>query len=228
MAVRKTKKGKMMDIEERDDRVMALAAEALNRLSGDREQFLQQACQNDPGLYQEVSEVVSWEERMDGFLCRPLIDFIDLDGLDRPFKPGQLVADRYEIIREVGDGGMGVVYEANDLKLEHRIAIKCPKLGYNRLPPELRSALQVRHRNICLVNDIHKVEVDLGELEFLTMEFLDGETLHSRLARGRLESEEALPIARQLCAGLAEAHHRGVLHRDLKPTNVILSTEENK
>jgi len=217
-----------MDIEERDDRVMALAAEALNRLSCDRERFLQQACQNDPGLYQEVSELVSWEERMGGFLRQPLIDFIDLDGLDRPFKPGQLVADRYEIIREVGDGGMGVVYEANDLKLEHRIAIKCPKLGYNRLPPELRSALQVRHRNVCLVNDIHKVEVDLGVLEFLTMEFLDGETLHSRLARGRLESGEALQIARQLCAGLAEAHHRGVLHRDLKPTNVILSTEENK
>jgi serine/threonine protein kinase/tetratricopeptide (TPR) repeat protein len=227
MAVRKTEKGKMMDIEERDDRVMALATEALSRLSGDRDRFLQLACQNDPGLYHDVSEVVSWEERMCGFLCQPLIDFVDIENLDRPFKPSQLVADRYEIIREVGEGGMGVVYEANDLKLEHRIAIKCPKLGYDRLPPELRSALKVRHRNICLVNDIHKVKVDLGELEFLTMEFLDGETLLSRLGRGRLESAEALQIARQLCAGLSEAHHRGVLHRDLKPANVILS-EENK
>lgn len=218
----------MMDTEERDDRVMTLAAEALNRLPGDRDRFLQLACQNDPGLYQEVSEVVSWEERMSSFLPRPLIEFIDLEGLDRPFKPGQLIASRYEILREVGDGGMGVVYEAYDRKRLERIAIKCAKLGYERLSPELRGALKVRHPNVCLVNDIHKVAIDLGELEFLTMEFLDGETLLSRLAPGKLEHDEAMKIARQLCAGLAEAHRSGVLHRDLKPANVILTHDKNK
>jgi serine/threonine-protein kinase len=218
----------MMDIEERDDRVMALAAEALNRLSGDRERFLQQSCQNDPGLYQEVSEVVSWEERMGGFLRQPLIDFIDLDGFDRPFEPGQVVADRYEIIREVGEGGMGVVYEAYDRKRDELIAIKCAKVGFERLPPELNGALKVRHPNVCLVNEIHSTTTALGKLDFLTMEFLDGETLLNRLTRGRMESDEALKIARQLCAGLAEAHRSEVLHRDLKPANVILAHDKNK
>ena len=165
---------------------------------------------------------------MGGFMRDPLVALIDMEALDRPFKPDQLVADRFEIIREVGDGGMGVVYEAYDRKRQQRIAIKCAKLGYERLSPELRGALKVRHPNVCLVNEIHTAATDLGELDFLTMEFLDGETLLSRLSRGKLEHAEALKIARQLCAGLAEAHRCGVLHRDLKPANIILSSGKNK
>ncbi len=95
-----------------------------------------------------------------------------------------------------------------------------------RLSAPLRRNLdgaEVRHPNVCLVNEIHTAPTDLGALDFLTMEFLDGETLLDRLLRGRLESYEALQLARQLCAGLAEAHRSGVLHRDLKPANVILS-----
>ncbi len=165
---------------------------------------------------------------MGGFMRDPLVGLIDLEALDRPFKPGQVVADRFEIIREVGDGGMGVVYEAYDRKRQQRIAIKCAKLGYERLSPELHGALKVRHPNVCLVNEIHTAVTDLGELDFLTMEFLDGETLFSRLSRGKLEHNEALNLARQLCAGLAEAHRCGVLHLDLKPANIILSFGKNK
>jgi serine/threonine protein kinase len=206
---------------------MGLAEDALRTPSDQREIFLRAACQQDKELYNEVSEIVKWEERMSGFMRQPLIELLEEEGLDRPFQPGDLVTGRYEIIREVGDGGMGVVYEANDLKLEHRVAIKCPKLGYERLSPEARNALKVRHPNVCLVNDIHVASTELGELEFLTMEFLDGETLFSRLARGKLEHKEAMLLAHQLCAGLAEAHRSGVLHRDLKPTNVILSADKN-
>jgi serine/threonine protein kinase len=206
---------------------MGLAEETLRTPVEQRETFLRAACQQDQELYDEVSEIVTWEERMGGFMREPLVELIGQEGLDRPFQPGELVAERYEIIREVGDGGMGFVYEANDLKLEHRVAIKCPKLGYERLSPEARNALKVRHRNVCLVNDIHVASTELGELEFLTMEFLDGETLFSRLARGKLEHKEALLLAGQLCAGLEAAHRSGVLHRDLKPTNVILSTDKN-
>src|SRR5690242_402836 len=117
----------MMDPEERDDRVMTLAAEALSRPPSERASFLQAACQNDPVLYGEVTEVVTWEERMRTFLRRPLIEFIDLEGLEKPFAPGQTVSGRFEIIRCVGDGGMGVVYEAFDSKRKQRIAIKCAK-----------------------------------------------------------------------------------------------------
>ncbi|MFL6312123.1 MAG: protein kinase domain-containing protein [Terriglobales bacterium] len=213
---------------DREERLMSLVRETLRTPPGQRETYLRAACHQDQDLYSEVSEIVEWEERMGDFMRDPLVGLIDLEALDRPFKPDQLVADRFEIIREVGDGGMGVVYEAYDRKRQQRIAIKCAKLGYERLSPELRGALKIRHPNVCLVNEIHTAATDLGELDFLTMEFLDGETLFSRLSRGKLEHNEALNLARQLCAGLAEAHRCGVLHRDLKPANIILSLGKNK
>ncbi|HEU4413958.1 MAG TPA: serine/threonine-protein kinase [Candidatus Angelobacter sp.] len=212
-----------MDTVERDERVMTLAAEALTRPTSDRDSFLREACKNDPLLYGEVADIVAWEERMQSFLRRPLVEFIDFEALEKPFAPGQTISSRFEILRCVGDGGMGVVYEAYDQKRGQRIAIKCAKPGFGRLlKPELEGALKVRHPNICMVNEIHTASTDLGELDFLTMEFLDGETLAARLARGRLDHTEALDLARQICAGLAAAHESNILHRDLKPGNVIL------
>ncbi len=215
-------------MEDRDDQLIRLAAEALRTPAAQRETFLRAACQQDSDLYSEVTEMVEWEERMGRFMRDPLIGLIDLEALDRPFKPGQVISGRFEVHREVGHGGMGVVYEAYDRKRQQRIAIKCAKLGYERLSPELRGALKVRHPNVCMVNEIHTAATDLGERDFLTMEFLDGETLLCRLSRGKLEHNEALKLARQLCAGLAEAHTCGVLHRDLKPANIILSLGKNK
>ncbi|HEY2389726.1 MAG TPA: protein kinase [Candidatus Angelobacter sp.] len=216
-----------MDTAERDDRVMTIAAEALQKPLAERGSFLRAACQNDSDLYQEVSEVVTWEERMSTFLRRPLIDLIDIDSLDKPFESQQKVADRFDIIREIGDGGMGVVYEAYDNTREQRIAIKCAKPGFSRLQsPELNGALKVRHPNVCQLNDIHMTSTDLGEVRFITMELLGGETLQSRLLHGRLTPDEAMKIARQLCAGVAEAHRCGVVHGDLKPANIILTRGE--
>ncbi|HLJ90187.1 MAG TPA: protein kinase [Candidatus Angelobacter sp.] len=218
----------MIDSAEHDERVMTLATEALKLPVAERDSFLQSACQNDPELYREVSEVVTWEERMKGFLRRPLIEFIDLDALEKVFEAGQTVSGRFEILRCVGEGGMGVVYEAFDRKRGLRVAIKVAKPGFGRLlSPELEGALKVRHRNICVVNDIYTATTEYGELDFLTMEFLDGETLAHRLARGRPEEAEALEIARQLCAGVGEAHRSGILHRDLKPANIILCREKD-
>ena len=124
---------------------------------------------------------------------------------------------------------MGVVYEAVDSKRQQRIAIKAAKPGFHRfLSPELEGALHVRHHNICLVNEIHSVRTSSGETDFLTMELLQGETLSAHIAaQGKLASEEALDIARQLCAGIAEAHRSGILHGDLKTNNVMLCEEPN-
>lgn len=217
-----------MDPVEHDDCVMTLAAEALKTPIGERDDFLQRACRNDPALYREVFDVVAWEERMSGFLCQPLIEFIDLEFLEKTFEPGQIVSGRFEILRCVGEGGMGVVYEAFDRKRKQRIAIKLAKSPFGSLlSPELEGALKVRHPNICVVNEIHTAATELGYLDFLTMEFLDGETLASRLARGKLEEVEAREIARQLCDGVAEAHRSGILHRDLKPGNVILCRKQD-
>src|SRR5437879_11751953 len=114
-------------------------------------------------------------------------------------------------MREVRRGGMGVVYEAFDRKRNQRIAIKSALPGFQRLlSPELDGALKVRHPNICLVNEIHTARVEEYDVDFLTMEFIEGETLSRYLSKhGKLPQQEALEIARQICAGLAEAHRSG-------------------
>jgi len=217
----------MQQREDNDERVMALVEEAMELPSERRKDFLQSACQNAPELQAEVSEIIRWEERLGAFLRQPFIDLIDFEQVDpesRVFEKGKTVGGRFAIIGEIGQGGMGVVYEALDRKRNLRVALKCAKPGFGRLlSPELEGALKVRHPNICLVNEIHTTETSKGNIDFLTMEFLDGETLAARLERaGKLSEREALGIARQLCAGLAAAHAAGVLHRDLKTGNIIL------
>jgi len=136
------------------------------------------------------------------------------------FPAGTLLADRYRILGLLGRGGMGEVYRANDLKLSQPVAIKFLPLEtaanermLARFHSEVRIARQVSHPNVCRVYDI-------GEYQgatYITMEYVDGEDLASLLRRiGRLPGDKAVEIARKLCAGLAAAHDKGVLHRDFK------------
>ena len=137
-----------------------------------------------------------------------------------------MLAGRYRIVGLLGRGGMGEVYRAEDLKLGQAVALKfLPKAFTDRADrlarflQEVRLARQVSHPNVCRVHDIGEV----GGQHFLSMEYIDGEDLSSLLRRiGRLPSDKALELARQLCAGLAAAHDRKVLHRDLKPANVLI------
>jgi tetratricopeptide (TPR) repeat protein/TolB-like protein len=205
-----------------DDLVMNLVELALARPAEEREDYLRSVCAADAELLTEVRNYVRWEERMNGFLLDPLYPHLPDE---RPFEPGQILDDRFRIVREVAEGGMGVVYEAVDEKLERRIAIKCAKAGFRkRLPPEVRNASEISHPNVCKIFEIHTTSTDRGEIDFLTMEFLEGETLAERLRRGPLPEPEARTIARQLCEGLAEAHRNRVIHGDLKSNNVILTT----
>ena len=143
---------------------------------------------------------------------------------DRPLSPGEALAGRFRVVRRVAQGGMGVVYEAFDEKLQRRIALKCARGGHGQhLTPEVRLATEVSHPNICKIYEIHNAETAEGPVEFFTMEFLDGPTLARRLGESPMEGAEAERIARQLCAGLAEAHRHGIVHGDLKSANVILT-----
>lgn len=122
---------------EDDELVMGLVESALDRPPQEREQFLRSVC-GDSLLYAEVLSRVEWEERMGKFLLEPL-PLSEI--LDHPFETGTRVAGRFRIVREVAFGGMGVVYEAVDEKLDRRVAIKCAKLGFgNRLPREVQAA----------------------------------------------------------------------------------------
>ncbi len=119
---------------------------------------------------------------------------------------------------------MGEVYRADDLKLGQALALKFlperVEKDADRLSRfnEVRLARQVSHPNVCRVYDVFETEVR----HFISMEFVDGEDLAALLRRiGRLPRDKAIQIARQLCAGLAAAHEQGVLHRNLKPANVI-------
>ena len=142
------------------------------------------------------------------------------------FIPGAMLAGRYRIVSLLGRGGMGEVYRAEDLKLGQAVALKFVPEGLARSADrlarfhhEVRVARQVSHPNVCRVYDISEVD---GQ-HFLSMEYVDGEDLASLLRRiGRLPSDKATQLARQLCAGLAAAHDCGVLHGDLKPANVLI------
>src|SRR5580765_2729197 len=149
------------------------------------------------------------------------------DSIDNArFVPGAILLQRYRIVGLLGKGGMGEVYRADDLKLGQAVALKfLPDRLHDdgaalaRFHREVRVARQVSHKNVCRVYDI----VEAGEHQFLSMEFIKGEELSSLLRRiGRLPSDKAVQIARQICAGLAAAHDSGVLHRDLKPANVMI------
>jgi CheY-like chemotaxis protein/TolB-like protein/Tfp pilus assembly protein PilF len=151
------------------------------------------------------------------------------------FQTGDVVAFRFRIVRYLARGGMGELYEAEDLELRERVALKTilSTIGDNErsillFKREVHLARQVTHPNVCRIYDVFRHRVagaDGGaqEVVFLAMELLHGETLADKLAReGRMPPAEILPIARQMAAGLAAAHRVGVVHRDFKTHNVML------
>ena len=153
------------------------------------------------------------------------------------FTAGQIVANRYRIIRFIAQGGMGEVYEADDMDLSERVALKTVKADASddpqileRFKREIHLARKVSHPNVCRIFDIghHRVaELDPddpnSDVTFLTMELLAGETLDQMLRReGKLTSDAAFPLVKQMCAALDAAHQVGIVHRDFKSSNVML------
>jgi eukaryotic-like serine/threonine-protein kinase len=151
------------------------------------------------------------------------------------FRIGEVVAYRFRIVRYLARGGMGELYEAEDLELHERVALKTilSSIGSDErsillFKREVHLARQVTHANVCRIFDVFRHRPPGGdgradEVVFLAMELLHGETLADRLAReGPLSATDALPIARQMADGLAAAHRVGVVHRDFKSHNVML------
>jgi serine/threonine protein kinase len=126
----------------------------------------------------------------------------------------------YEIISLLGAGGMGEVYEARDTRLDRTVAIKiCKGLINERFEREARAISSLNHPHICALYDIGRED----SVDFLVMEYIEGESLEARLRKGALPIEEALRIAIQIAGALDAAHRKGVVHRDLKPGDVMLT-----
>jgi serine/threonine protein kinase len=144
---------------------------------------------------------------------------------------GAIFAGRYEIIEELGRGGMGKVYKVYDQKVKEIVALKLikPEIGFNekaieRFKNELKFARKISHRHVCRLYDLGET----GPAHYLTMEYVEGEDLKAFIRRaGHITTAKAIAIARQICEGLSEAHRLGVIHRDLKPQNIMIDSDGN-
>jgi len=149
----------------------------------------------------------------------------------RELTTGSTFAGRYQIIEELGHGGMGRVYKVHDAKTREKIALKLlkPEISSDgeaieRFGNELRLARKISHRNVCRMYDLGD---DQGT-HFITMEYVSGEDLKSMIRMmGQMSAGKTVYIARQICEGLEEAHKLGVVHRDLKPHNIMIDREGN-
>jgi serine/threonine protein kinase len=152
---------------------------------------------------------------------------------------GEVLAGRFKIIRFIAAGGMGEVYEASDIELRERVAIKTihPDIlqrqdAVVRFKREVHLARQVTHPNVCRIHDLFRHISTQGdsqeEIVFVSMEFLHGKTLSTHLkANGRMRMQEALPLVKQMAAALSAAHDAGIVHHDFKPGNVVLVGHDN-
>ncbi len=143
-----------------------------------------------------------------------------------PVEAGMILGERYEILKRLGEGGMGAVYKARDHELDRLVALKVirPELAghpdiLRRFKQELILARQVTHKNVVRIFDLGSAD---GR-KFITMDYIEGRDLKSILVeRGKLPAVEVVPIFQQICRGLEAAHVEGVVHRDLKPQNIML------
>jgi eukaryotic-like serine/threonine-protein kinase len=212
----------------------------------EREAFLDQACSHDPQLRLTVEELLAEDAKAGSLLEHPPFDFlratgttgsIDENQLPSPAPPagrlkaGQVLLNRFVIVRFIANGGMGEVYEAEDGFLQGvHVALKTilPQIAddpvlQQRFEREVLLAREVNHPNLCPIYDIFHCEQPPPNFLFLTMKLLPGETLAARLRRTpALSIAEGLAILKQMAAGLRAIHAAGIIHRDIKPNNILL------
>jgi Tol biopolymer transport system component len=208
---------------DRWQQVAALCGEALEVPATDRTAFLRKRCGDDQALRGEVESLLSVADKPG------LLDFAIAP---EEFKPSAVIAGRFRIVRLIGRGGMGEVYQAEDLQMGGHIALKTirPELLNNPQSTELfkreiQLAKKVTNPNVCRIYDVgfHPSSGDPDARMFLTMELLEGRTLSNRLTEGPMSTAEALPLIQQMADALGAAHRAGIVHRDFKSGNVMLA-----
>ena len=155
---------------------------------------------------------------------------VDFDGISNESEfVGTTFGGRYRILSPLGRGGMGIVYKAEDTRLQRIVALKflspwmmSDEGAKTRFIQEAQAASGLDHQNICAIHEIEELE---NGLMFIAMAYYDGETLRSMIDRGPADLPHALDVMAQVARGLEKAHARGIVHRDIKPANVIVTAE---
>src|SRR6516162_10904527 len=235
--------------DRRSDGVQALFDQAVELAPQERAAFLDAACPQDPTLRAEVEALLAYDagpdldSEPDGRLRSPLVRTPpavaadtppasanaapDLSFLAPPSEPGALGRlDHYEVLGVIGKGAMGIVLRARDTKLERVVAIKvlaaplaASGTARQRFAREARATAAIRDEHVVAIYAVR----DDAPVPYLVMEFIDGCNLDALLRRGvPLEVKEVLRIGTQVASGLAAAHERGLIHRDVKPGNILL------
>jgi tetratricopeptide (TPR) repeat protein len=216
----------------------------VDREPSERESFLRQACAGDEELRREVTLLIESDNRAENFLKKPVLEVAAnqmagetlpvfqrentaaLEPLDS-LLPGRMVR-HFRLLRRIGRGGMGQVFLAEDLKLGRSVAVKflptetlrndSARLRFMR---EARSASSLNHPNIVT---IHAIEEADG-MDFIVMEYVEGETLSSLIARGPIDLARVLDLGWQVADALRAAHEIGIIHRDIKPANILITPQ---
>jgi serine/threonine protein kinase/tetratricopeptide (TPR) repeat protein/TolB-like protein len=221
---------------ERWERTKQILEDAVRLAPEQRSAYLDSVCDSDSVLRSEVESLIaSYEEAGSQFLESPAAEVLDLtsDLSSSGSRTGQSLGP-YKILEEIGRGGMGVVYKAEDLKLGRRVAIKflpselvADPRAFERFEREAQAASALDHRNICSI-------YQLGEHEgqpFIVMQLLEGQTLREWIGAAatlstRQRLRTLLMLATQIADGLETAHQKGIIHRDIKPANIFITTRE--
>ena len=214
-------------------RLKPLYQAAIQRPKAQRAGFIAEACGNDDELRRELVALLKANDEQTASRAVPNANLGELIVRTPPaFSVGEVILGRFKIVRPLGSGGMGDVYETLDLELG-RIALKTIRFEIadspetlSRFKKEVQLARKVSGPNVCRVHELFVLSDDQNELPslFLTMEFLDGVTLADKIREsGPVHWREAQAIMTEICAGLQAIHQVGIIHRDLKSRNVMLA-----
>ena len=212
---------------ERWQQIDRLLNETLERQPPERANFLAQATLGDDELRREVESLLKFHGQSESFIETPPAE-IAADWLQKREARTDHAISHYQLVREIGRGGMGVVYLANDTRLNRQVALKLllEKLTKDanrvrRFQREARAVSALNHPNIITIYEVGQTTESGGE-HFIAAEFVDGQTLREKCKSGGLALSQALDVLMQTCAALTSAHEAGIIHRDIKPENIML------